>query len=231
MRHRSSPSCNGEGSFARGGDPLHAPGCRHARQGTSVGLARLLGTGLLVTLGLLGATESLAQEVISREYTIKGAYLYNFGRYVRWPEGTFRNDQAPFVIGVFGTDPFGDILENIAAAKNVEGRKIVISKFRSLDEPIACQILFVPKSTDPQVQVMLIQKLRGLPVLLVGETPAFAERGGTVNFSIEQNKLRIAINQEAAKRSDLRISAKLLSLAVLVEEDPGTAAWTSASPP
>jgi hypothetical protein len=170
-------------------------------------------------MGILWPAESVAQEVISREYTIKAAYLYNFGRYVKWPDGTFHSDAVPFVIGVFGTDPFGSSLDDIAAAKNVDGRKIVLRRFSALNDYTPSQILFVPKSTDPQLQIEIIQKLRDLPVLLVGETPAFAQRGGTINFFIEENKLRFTVNQQAAIHSGLRISAKLLSLAKLIDED------------
>ena len=44
---------------------------------------------------------------VNREYAIKAAYLYNFGRYVTWPDKMFPNDQSPVVIGVLGPDPFG----------------------------------------------------------------------------------------------------------------------------
>jgi ribosome-associated protein YbcJ (S4-like RNA binding protein) len=53
--------------------------------------------------------------------------------------------------------------------------------------------------------------------LLVGETPGFAERGGAVNFFIEENKVRFEINPEVAKRRHLKISSKLLGLAKIAQ--------------
>ena len=54
------------------------------------------------------------------------------------------------------------------------------------------------------------------PLLLVGEEPGFAEQGGTINFFLDENKIRFEINIETAKQDQLKISSKLLSLAKIV---------------
>ena len=63
----------------------------------------------------------------------------------------------------------------------------------------------------------MIDRLRGLPVLTVGESEGFAAQGGCVNFYIEANKIRFEVNLQAAKQQHLRISAKLLALARIVQ--------------
>lgn len=155
---------------------------------------------------------------ISREYPIKAAYLYNFSGYVEWPAEAFTGKDEPFTIGVLGNDPFGSILDEIAARKKVGGRRIVVRRFASMQEYAPCHVLFIPGSLTPQEQAAAIQQTRGTPVLLVGETFAFAQRGGGIGFFIEQNKLRFAISMEAADQQQLKISSKLLSLAKLVDQ-------------
>jgi len=182
----------------------------------------ILGLALPCSMVPCAVAQSTDESGLSREYTIKAAYLHNFARYVQWRAETFRNDQDPFVIGVLGSDPLGDDLDRIAQTKQVDAHKIVVRRFPSLDQFRPCHILFVPRSVEPQRQVETIGRLRNSPVLLIGETPGFAERGGTINFFIEQNKVRFEINQQAAKRAGLKISAKLLSLAKLVSEDDGS---------
>src|SRR5262245_47563915 len=71
-------------------------------------------------------------QIIDREYEIKAAYLYNFGLYVQWPPGAVPNDQDQFVIGVLGKDPFDTNLDRLASVKKVEGRKIVVYRFKSM---------------------------------------------------------------------------------------------------
>ena len=174
----------------------------------------LLLLSFCAVVAAVGSSTALAQEDISREYTIKAAYLYNFGRYVTWPEGAFSEADTPFVIGVLGTDPFGEVLDTIAAEKKIEGRRIEVRRFASLDQYTPCHILFVNHSVDPEEQLDVIRRLGDSPVLLVGETPAFAERGGVMNFFVEENKVRFEINPLAAERAQLKISAKLRPLGV-----------------
>ena len=78
----------------------------------------------------------------SREYAIKAAYLYQFGRYVQWPA-------ARFPTALFAGDrsargrPFGGILEEIAGTKHFEGRRIAVRRFASMAEYAPCHVLFV----------------------------------------------------------------------------------------
>ena len=156
---------------------------------------------------------------ISREYAIKAAYLYQFGRYVEWPAQAFADERAPLVIGVLGADPFGNLLEEIARTKRIEGRPIVIRRFTSAADCTFCHILFVCASVDSESKTLILQKVRGNPTLLVGEEPGFAERGGTINFFLDENKIRFEINTEVARRDQLKISSKLLSLAKIVSRN------------
>ncbi len=66
-----------------------------------------------------------------------------------------------------------------------------------------------------------MQLVKGLPILTVGETPGFAERGGMIRFTLEDNRVRFEINVEAAREADLNISSRLLTLAKII---PQTAA-------
>ena len=89
---------------------------------------------------------------IDREYTIKRAFLYNFGRYVQWPATAFVDDHAPFVIGVLGTDPFGAVLDEIATSAKIDGRTVVAKRFSTLAEYSPCHILFIAASTDVKIK-------------------------------------------------------------------------------
>lgn len=178
----------------------------------------LLLSALAWTLTLVGSlwraeAQSDQGTELSREYAIKAAYLYHFGRYVQWPAHSFAHDRSPLVIGVLGTDPFGGILEEIARTKQIEGRPIVVRRFASMVEYTVCHILFVVSSVGPEQKTAAIQQARRDVVLLVGEEPRFAEQGGTINFFLEENRIRFEINTEVAKQNQLKISSKLLSLA------------------
>ena len=192
---------------------------------TSIMPSRLLRCLLLPTLAcgivLVGSVRNIRAQSdddsdVNREYLIKAAYLYQFGRYIQWPAHAFAHDGSPLVIGVLGTDPFSGVLEKIARTKRIEGRPIAVRRFVSMAEYTPCHILFVSSSISAEQKAAAIHKSHQSALLLVGEEPGFAEQGGTVNFFLDENKVRFEINLEFAKQDQLKISSKLLGLAKIV---------------
>ena len=153
----------------------------------------------------------------NREYPLKAAFLYNFGNYVEWPTEAFASADAPFVLGIMGPNPFGAILTEVAATKKLHGRSIVIRHIAAASEAAECQILFIGATVGEADRQAAVEATRGIPVLIVGETPGLAEQGAVVNFFVEQNKVRFEINVQAAHERHLKISSKLMSLAKVVE--------------
>jgi hypothetical protein len=153
----------------------------------------------------------------NREYAIKAAYLYQFGRYVQWPDNAFSSPEAPFVIGLLDHGALISNLEQIAQAKKVQDRPIQVRRFSSADEVGPCHILFVSGSLPPKEQAEAIARLAGQNTLLVGEAGGFLDWGGAVRFSVEDNKVRIRIARKTAEQKGLSISAKLLQVAHVVD--------------
>jgi len=156
--------------------------------------------------------------VINREYAIKAGFLYQFSKYVTWPPDVFPAAGKPFVIGVYGTDPFGDVLTKIASRKKVDGQAIEIRRVASVREALACQILFIPKSVSLREQTAVLKASIDLPVLVVGETDDFVARGGNVQFFIEGNRVRFAFGEKAHTRDGLKVSSKLLTMAKMIPD-------------
>ena len=151
-----------------------------------------------------------------REYAIKATFLYHFSRYIEWPADDFAAKGKPFVIGTFRANPFGGLLLKIASRKKVDGRPIEIRQISSPSEALDCQILFIPSSVPVSEQTELMNLTKGHPVLVVGETSDFIQRGGNVQFYVEGNRVRFAFSDTASRRDDLKVSPKLLSLATIV---------------
>jgi hypothetical protein len=145
-------------------------------------------------------------------YNVKAAFLYNFGRYVEWPKKAFAGKDAPFVIGIFGENPFGTVLDRIAKTKTVQDRRIEVRTIDSLDDLADCHILFIPNSIAVEQQQRIIKKLRKKPILLVGEIPKFIDLGGGVDFFLDGNHVRFEINVDAVVVKKMQIDAKLLRI-------------------
>lgn len=148
-----------------------------------------------------------AQEV-SQEYQIKAAYLYNFLKYVEWPEPRNR----PFMICVAGQNPFGTVLEDLTRNERIRGNPVRTALILG-PEP-GCDVVFTPRTSNIPAYLNAAARM---PILTVGETPRFIEQGGIVNFFTEDGKVRFAINRNAAERVGLRFSSRLLQLAKIVD--------------
>jgi hypothetical protein len=156
----------------------------------------------------------------SSEYLIKAGFIYNFAKLVEWPATAFPQPDSPIVIGILGNDPFGTTLDRIVADKKISGRVISVKRVKwskDFKELKDCNILFVSSSEKEHID-SVVEAMKGLPILTIGDAPGFAKRGGIINFTLEDNKVRFEVNVEAAKHADLTISSRLLTLAKIVQQ-------------
>jgi len=169
---------------------------------------------VLVLLLFLTLTSSMLSTQVRAEtpdeYQVKAAFLYNFVKFIDWPVDAFSDSSAPIIIGVVGDDPFGSKIDQVINGKIANGRPLVLKRFPNFKALTFCHILFICSSEKNNLRQALAAA--GAGVLTVGETERFTQMGGIINFTIVDNKVRFAINQVAAERAGLKISAKLLNL-------------------
>jgi hypothetical protein len=165
---------------------------------------------------------TFAQDAVDprpQEYSVKLAFLFNFGRFVSWPAEAFSQVDAPFVLGILGPDPFGGGLERIAAARKLQGRNIVVRHFAVASEYQPCQMLFVTAVVAAADRDEVLRKTATAAVLIVGEADGFAARGAGINLYREQENVRFELNLDALRGHKLQADAKLLSLARMVKSN------------
>jgi uncharacterized protein DUF4154 len=169
---------------------------------------------LFVLLILLSTVRNnFSQKIeLSREYQIKAVFLYNLSQFVEWPKNAFENDQAPIVIGILGTDPFGKYLEETVQGEKIIEHPLLIQKYSSMEEIKTCHILFLNIGKPEQA----ITNLKDRNILIVGDTKDFIKKGGMINFVKDNNKIKIQINMKAVGVTNLIISSKLLRLAEII---------------
>ena len=175
------------------------------------------------------ALRTWADTAPSQEYKVKAAFLYNFLKFVDWPNGKAADAKKPIILGIIGKDPFGNAFEPVKD-KPVKGRKVVIKRFKevaelkksgqegkaALDKQIEemreCHLLFACSSEKDNIKE-IIAAVKDRSVLTVADTKDFLKSGGIINFVMEEQKVRFEISVSAAKRSKLKIRSQLLRLA------------------
>ena len=162
----------------------------------------------------LGAEASTLSET-----QVKALFLFNFTKYVEWPESAFASPTAPLTIGLLGDTELAEPLRALVSGKTVNGHPIVIEDKISADKATNCHILFL-SAVEPKQLSALLPALRGQPVLAVGEHEKFTRLGGIVNFGWRDQKVRLEINTVTAGEARLKLSAKLLGVADVVQYKP-----------
>lgn len=174
------------------------------------GALRIAASALLLAAAAEGAEKPRAAE------EVKAAFVCNFADFVEWPPAP-DSPAATVTIGILGEDPFGQLIDEAASARSVPGRKLEVLRLDKEEAAADVQILFVGASEEENLAAIL-EAVRGLPVLTVGDLPGFASRGGVIGLLVEDKRVRLEINVAAAHRAGLAISSRLLKLARLVED-------------
>jgi hypothetical protein len=106
-----------------------------------------------------------------------------------------------------------EVLRTTVAGKSLEGRPITVKRVANRQDLPGCQILFIGHLQESQAGALL-REAADTHVLTVGEGDDFRRDGGMIQFMVADNGVKFAINQQQAERAGLRISSKLLELAV-----------------
>ena len=165
------------------------------------------------------AAQVEARPADATEYQVKAAYLYNFGKFVAWPEGPDERATRPFAICVLGEDPFGTALDSALGGATIHGSGVVAKRIGKVDEIDDCRILFISSSEMGRLPQVLAG-LNKTGVLTVSDIPQFSQRGGMIQFVSDRNKIRFEINVTNAEDAGLRLSSELLKVAVRVTGTP-----------
>ena len=128
------------------------------------------------------------QKDTTLEYRIKSAFLFNFCKFISWPETSFSHPDAPLMITVLGKDPFGNALDPLKG-KKVRGHALEIKYAKNIETVKNCHLLFVSKSMTEQID-KIISHTQAFPIVTVGDMENFASRGGMINFYMAENKIR-----------------------------------------
>ncbi|ARN75800.1 YfiR family protein [Oceanicoccus sagamiensis] len=166
----------------------------------------------LCLLVLMTAPALANEDIVSREYKIKAAYLYNLIKFVNWPESEALS-QSTTNICVFGDNPFDGHLNKLSSRK-AKGRDIQITYLQPQQDNAACHILFIPRSASAEIAKHDKTKPQ---LLTVGEDKQFLEEGGLISLVVANNNVQLQINLTKAKELGFEISGNLLEIAKVVK--------------
>lgn len=172
-------------------------------------------TGIILIMLLLSGAGGIAYGGQFEEYTLKAVYLERIARFMEWP-----GDSNLFVIGVLGENPFGSILEDIYGERKIKSKSVTVKYFAEIQKIETCHLLYVSKSKAEEIS-QIVNIIGSRPILTVGDTTGFCEKGVLVNLYIEGGKLRFEINESGLHEAGLTIDPLLLKVVRIVNPQGG----------
>lgn len=166
---------------------------------------------LILFAALLSSGSRLFAAEALLEYQVKAVCVLNAARFVSWPTVALGDADSPLVIGILGDNPFGSSLQEIVKGETVQQHRITVRRV-SLAEAATVHVLFISYSERDHIQGIL-RTLGDSSVLTVSEIDGFTQSGGMLGLALARGKIRFEVNQDAARRAQLKISSQLLLLA------------------
>lgn len=153
---------------------------------------------------------------VAEDYQLKAIFLWRLAQFTDWPANAFERASSPIVIGVLGTNPFGDALDIAVRGETAHGRKLVVEYYRRVTDIKTCHILYITEPNERRA-AQIIADLAGRSLLTASDTEGFARsHGGMVRFITEQNRIKLRINLKAVINAGLRLDARVLRAAEIV---------------
>ena len=174
--------------------------------------------GVVVGLVFFVTTGLLAQQPKPSEYQVKATYLYNFGRFVKWPGTVPPGKGDSFSVCVIGLDPFGSVLDSTLAGEALDGKPVVLRRISKPQDAGECRILFISSTEEKHLNEILTALDRS-GVLTVSDMPGFTRRGGMIQFVLDGDRVRFEINLTSTESARLTLSSELLKVAVSVKRN------------
>jgi hypothetical protein len=169
----------------------------------------LLALTLSAAMPLPASAQSASRAV--PEYVMKAAYLYNFVLLAEWPPTSHLTEASSLNLCLYGGDELNVVIEQLRS-KMVDGTPVRVRRVSDPSEVNQCHLLFVGEA-DGSRGTRLLEAARNLPVLTVSDDNRQAQNGVILMIAAESQRLTFEVDLNAARKSQLKLSSKLLRLA------------------
>lgn len=163
---------------------------------------------LLAALGLAPAALGNEQNL----HALRGAYLYYFAHFIRWPSATTYPEDRLLLCAL--TDDERDRFQlNTLAGKTLGEKRLqieylVAKRYGGKNEPQRCHILYVTAAYSEWLNHHAMNLADN--TLLVTEGPG--KPRGLIHLFTQKNKLKFEIDRARMMRKGFKVSSKLLRL-------------------
>jgi hypothetical protein len=152
------------------------------------------------------------------EVDLKIALIGRIADFVTWPaEAGLDDPHRPLEVVVLGETALYPNIRKYYENVRIAGHRVWVHTARDVSDVERPHLLFIAPSYDDRLGEVLA-KVRGAPVLTVGDTEGFAQRGVAINLYPSGQQIRFEVARRALENQGLRASFRMLSLARLIDD-------------
>ncbi len=153
------------------------------------------------------------------QYDVEAAYLLDFGKFMHLTAASQALRRATFDICILGRDPMAETIDELALDETIDGRSVRVIRIGDVAQARTCAIAFISAYDDDSIRSDL-SVLAGADVLTVGDAPDFIRDGGMIQFVLQKDHVRFAVNLVAVQKTHLVLSSQLMQVALYVTGKP-----------
>jgi hypothetical protein len=163
-------------------------------------------------------TSAIADTELSKADKIKAAYLFNFTKYIRWPDSHFDNAAQDIHMCSAAPEVFNTFLSELVAGKTVNDNRsiIVFDDYRNVS--VRCDLIFVKVLNDLD-ENSVHNNRNGL---IIGDDESLMANGASIVFYIEDDHVKFEVNLGSLENQGYTLSSQLLKLARLNKSESTT---------
>lgn len=147
----------------------------------------------------------------AEEATVKAAFIFNFFKFIDWPEEMANSDS--FILCTNDEGVVSDKLMELQG-RELNGKKLKVRKNIQSQALLKCNMVYLVDAHEYSTTLKVVQSL---PIVTVGDGSNFVNQGGMISFVPNDSHLGFEVNQELALALHIRINAQLLKLAKFVK--------------
>jgi hypothetical protein len=154
-----------------------------------------------------------AQTPRSGVYQAQAVYLYNLAKFVRWPE----SPHDAVTVCVAGPEAYFNAVKEVSTSEE-DAEPFAVRAVERTEQTAGCDIVYIESKehTDEWLEAC-----SGKPELTVSDLPDFLDRGGMIQLTPAEDRVRFAVDLRPVANSGLSLSSELLKVATTIRGASG----------
>ncbi len=151
--------------------------------------------------------------VSGQQSMFKALFMFNFAKYIEWPNQTNQNE---FIIGVLGHDEIIPELNKLANARKINNKTIVVKSVKDFKDAPNANIFFIPPSKSSEINDVKNYFLNK-PTLIICENTNACNKGASINYTLQGGKMKYEISKQNIVSHNLNVDQKLIALGIEIK--------------